>query len=142
MDRAFIFSKIVNTDVFPLFGRKKVVMRLRINPDLQKKIHKYLIFGSKFYLMSPFMMEKIPPTIRDQILPFQLVSVSVTDWPKVSANLGFDIGSKPKQWFRSYTRTICSHVTSCHDLLELVLLRKLSSFSCIPYQLASQNYCI
>ena len=78
--------------VFPLLWVIQIFISL-------KKIQKYLVFGNKFGFRGPLMMEKIGNWIFPQKSGFSI-------GPKVSANLGFGIGirPKPKQWFRSYTK--------------------------------------
>ena len=65
------------------------------------------MFGRKFGFKGPFMMEKIPHAIGNQILSLKCSFGIVYSIGQkyVSANLGFGfgIGPKPKQWFRSYT---------------------------------------
>ena len=51
------------------------------------------------------MIEKNTSCYRYLDSPFKMqFRYRLRNRPKVSANLGFGIGPKPKQWFRSYTR--------------------------------------
>ena len=64
------------------------------------------MFGRKFGFKGPFMMEKVPHAMGNQILPLKCgfgLGYGIGQTYRPILGFGFCIRPKPKKWFRSYT---------------------------------------